>query len=440
MTLLWKDTEEPDSANTQAEDDLLALCSGRFGETQAPPRLTGTESLSTTQAMTATPSDFLGLTESDRLTADSERPTTAAEALFTQTSQHAVDDGELIALCSGTFATQQQNVNLETESPLLPSEGIAKGKLVIVSSDEEDPERDAENKKRKKRKRRNVQISDDEESEEDATETMNEHDEEAPMDEEEEAERFVDYDSEENEVEVVMTKKDKQKVASAFVENEAELSESEWGSADEDEKDLDRYDIELGDEEQFDQGKLQHELERIHLRRMLEQDKKEVKSLQDMFFEDEEKDGVGRERQFRWRNAETTFSLDYEKTAADDEQKKEDGEGSDGEAEAQWRKMRYEREMLLKEKKIDLDKVDLTGTLLERSVDEENENNASVNNTPLSVAKRKITIVRTKRCSGVNTPQDSPFLITKSSFVQVGLVFGNLCHIATCGCFNFTRP
>ncbi|XP_065091080.1 claspin [Ochlerotatus camptorhynchus] len=412
MTLLWKDTEEPDTANTQAEDDLLALCSGRFGETQAPPPLTGAESLSTTQPMTATPSDFLALTESDRLTPESEKPTTAAAALFTQTREHPVDDSELIALCSGTFATQQQNVNLDTE-PFQPSEVITKGKLVIVSSDEEDQERDVQKKKRRKPKRRNANISDDEESEEDAAE----HEKEMLIDEEE-AERFVDYDSEENEIEVVLTKKDKQKVASAFVENEAELSESEWGSADEDEKDLDRYDIELGDEEEFDQGKLQHELEKIHLRRMLEQDKKEVKSLQDIFFEDEEKDGVGRERQFRWRNAETTFSLDYDKKAADVEQRGEDGEGSDGEAEAQWRKMRYEREMLLKEKKIDLDKVDLTGTLLDRSMDEENEDNGSANNTTLSAMKRKITIVRTKRCSGVNTPQDSPFLITKSSFVQ----------------------
>lgn len=411
MTLLWKDTEEPDNAFTQAEDDLLALCSGQFSDTHAPP-LTGAVSLSTTQSMTATPSD-IALTASEHLTA-SEKSTVAA--LFTQTSENPVDDGELIALCSGTFATQQQHLEPDR---LLPSEGISRGKLIIASSDDEDQEQDAEKKKHKKRKRRNINISDDEESDEEAAETMNESlldDDESLLDEEE-AERCVDYDSEENEVEVVLTKKDKQNAASAFVENEAELSESEWGSADEDEDeiDLDRYDIELADEEQFDRTKLQHELERIHVRRMLEQDKKDVKSLQDMFFEDEEKDGVGRERQFRWRNTEMTFSLDYDKQAADDEQKEDDGDGSDGEAEARWRKMRYERELLLKEKKIDSDKVELTGPLLEQSTD---ENNASANNTTLPIMKRKITIVRSNRCSEVNTPQDSPFLISKSSFAQ----------------------
>lgn len=56
------------------------------------------------------------------------------------------------------------------------------------------------------------------------------------------------------------------KRASEFVEREAELSESEWGSADEDEKDLDAYDEkDLANEEDFDQRKLQSELERIRM-------------------------------------------------------------------------------------------------------------------------------------------------------------------------------
>lgn len=62
-----------------------------------------------------------------------------------------------------------------------------------------------------------------------------------------------------------MTKNDRLKAAKAYFENEAVLSESEWGSADEDEKNLDKLDIELGDEEVFDQQQLQDEVGRIHM-------------------------------------------------------------------------------------------------------------------------------------------------------------------------------
>lgn len=403
MTLLWKDTEEQEADNLRAdEDDLLALCSGRFGDTQAPLKPSAAES-----AMSTTPSQF-HLTESDLLTAENDRPVTT-DALFTQQKDQQVEDSELIALCSGTFATQGQVSDLETERPV-PPEVVAKGKLVIASSDEEDQQQDGKHKKKKIHKRRAVNISDDEESDE---ESIREEDDEEDEETEEEPERFVDYDSEENEVEVVMTKKDKEKVAKTFVENEAELSESEWGSADEDEKDLDRYDMELGDEENFDQNKLQEELERIHMRRILEQDKKEVKTLQDMFFEDEEKDGVGRERQFKWRNVETTFSLDYDKQGGNEQ--KEDGEDSDGETEAQWRKMRFEREMLLKEKKIDLDAVDISKSLVNETTEENAENNPGADNQSTLVMRRKITVVRNSETVEIsNKPQESCFLIKRS--------------------------
>lgn len=57
------------------------------------------------------------------------------------------------------------------------------------------------------------------------------------------------------------------KKASNYFENEAELSESEWGgSDDEDEQSIDdQYEKELGDSDVFDESKIHSELERIRL-------------------------------------------------------------------------------------------------------------------------------------------------------------------------------
>lgn len=135
--------------------------------------------------------------------------------------------------------------------------------------------------------------------------------------------------------------------AREFVDNEAELSESEWGSADEDEKNLDKLDMELGDEDEFDQNQLHSELERIHMRRVLDQDAREVKILQEMLLEDEENDGVGRERKFRWRNVDNSLSLENDIRKEDEKALNND---SDDENELLWRKMRFERELILKER------------------------------------------------------------------------------------------
>ena len=83
-------------------------------------------------------------------------------------------------------------------------------------------------------------------------------------------------------------------------------------------------------------------------RKMLDEDIREVRKLQEMFFEDEEKDGVGRQRTFRWKNAEAGFSLDDSRREGDGDA--EAGESGDDENEQLWRKIRFEREQLLQKK------------------------------------------------------------------------------------------
>lgn len=66
----------------------------------------------------------------------------------------------------------------------------------------------------------------------------------------------VDYDSEENEV---------VKTAGDFLDKEAELSEEEWESEDEDEQGLDLLEMEEADREQINERKLQRELGQMHM-------------------------------------------------------------------------------------------------------------------------------------------------------------------------------
>lgn len=66
----------------------------------------------------------------------------------------------------------------------------------------------------------------------------------------------VDYDSEENEV---------VKTAGDFLDKEAELSEEEWESEDEDEQGLDTLEMEEADREQINERKLQRELGQMHM-------------------------------------------------------------------------------------------------------------------------------------------------------------------------------
>ncbi|KAH8302928.1 hypothetical protein KR044_012035, partial [Drosophila immigrans] len=371
------DTEVERTASDE-EKELLGLCSGRFSQSEM------SSAAPTTSALI------------------SQIPITQAPA-----SSQAPD--ELEALCSGNFETQQ---------PALPEPATNK----IVSSDEEPVELLEEEKPRQKKltkkrqKKKALGFSDDEESEEDsAAEEQLESEAEEVEPAEEIPESFVDYDSEENEVVVQMTKKDRKLRAANFVEKEAELSESEWGSADEDEKNMDKYDIELGDEDEFDKEELRHELGQIHARKMLDQDIREVRKIQDMLFEDEE--GAVRQRQFRWKNAENGmgFSLDDPRNA-DGAGDANEGSG-DEENEHLWRKIRYEREQLLLEqglKGVSVAAIWLSTMLILNCLQE-----ATGGVSPLSPAvgnsnsARKFNII-TARKTTVELKKSSPFLISKS--------------------------
>lgn len=113
-----------------------------------------------------------------------------------------------------------------------------------------------------------------------------------------------------------------------------------------------------------------------------------------MFIEDEDNEGSGRERKFRWKNVDNTFGLDDSKRILNDNENHE----SDNENEENFRKMRYEREEILKDENV---KSQLVIPCLESN----------------SNSKKKIKIINTKHAINKSdglTKKDSPFLITKN--------------------------
>ncbi|CAK9813405.1 Claspin [Anthophora plagiata] len=279
-----------------------------------------------------------------------------AKPMFSKESE--ISESQLLDLCSGTFSSQVDNTTgLSKEisqNTQVPKEKVSLStkvdeeqlngkprwnKLSVVSSDEEDL-LEKEISKRPTKRVKKLDLTDDEEENSSAMSS----DDEA---EEDNNERYIDYDSEENEV--IVPKKNIKQYAAQFLENEAELSESDCDvSADEDEQDLDKLDFEEVDDEDIDEAQVKNQVGRLHMRQLLDEDKKEVRMLQELLFEDGDLySESARERKFKWKNID-------KQTDNNDSQPLEGKDGwvdlSDEEDEVQWRKMRYEREKFLAEK------------------------------------------------------------------------------------------
>ena len=87
------------------------------------------------------------------------------------------------------------------------------------------------------------------------------------------------------------------------MENEAELSGDEPESGDEDERGLDRIEMEEGDLDDLDEDEVRDRLGQIHQKQLLDEDRRDVKLLQEAFLEDGEfHSDKARARAFRWKD------------------------------------------------------------------------------------------------------------------------------------------
>ncbi|KAK5647608.1 hypothetical protein RI129_002500 [Pyrocoelia pectoralis] len=341
-----------DAVQIENLDDIAELCSGKFPSSNNS-YVQKTE-LTTQDLLSICSGEFSGITNKklgdhsdiDITSEKQESLVSSAIDEYTNlptkihTESRYLDEDKIISQLLNEEELEQFKKKFESpDETNLDIQGG--GKLVFDSSDDEFSE---SNPKITKTLHKKLQFSDDESEEEVDNADIDLHDnveeDEENLDEEGEN-NLKGYDSEENEIDHNSVHMEKT-VPGDFLENEAELSESEWDSADEDERDLDVLEAEQGDAEVYDENKIRNDLEKIHMRRILDDDNREIKILQEMLLEDGELHGRGRERQFRWRNIDDNANDDGVPIDGNDVYLDED------ESEEQWRRTRHQREMFLK--------------------------------------------------------------------------------------------
>ncbi|RMB91245.1 hypothetical protein DUI87_32382 [Hirundo rustica rustica] len=326
-------------------DELLDLCSGQFSsQAQHVPNTSSTKKQNMEELLNLCSGKFVSQTGS---------PTWASSVFSKAEKDSDIEDpmAEALELCSGSFPTDREEEEEEEQEEL--------GGFQLLTDDEA------------------LASEEDEKGEDSAAE-------EAEMsDEEEELLRHRPG----------LKKKLK---LQDFMEEEAELSGSDVGSEDEyDGEDLNEYEEEIIDEELPDEAELGDQIQKLHMKAMLDDDKRQLRLYQERYLLDGDlhSDGPGRTRRFRWKNIDFASQMDLFQRDSDNEEENEEFD----ETEVKWRKERFEREQWLREQK-------------EKNKEQEEEEEIGGHSEFMKLAKKVTAKSLQKKASPAVVAQDTALL------------------------------